>query len=85
MIFIASSPNPCKSNPCLFKIIVDIVLKEIHEDKGKVLDVYNFIYGKLISKLASKSSLDSYKCNLPCDKFLFKCPKCELIYKFIPM
>ena len=83
MIIIASSPNQCKFNPCLFKI--DTVSKEIHEDKGKVLDVSNFIYDKLIPKLAPKSSHDPYKCNLPCDKFLFKCPKCKLIYKFKPM
>ena len=60
IIIIASCPNSCKSNPCLFKIIVD------NE-----------------AKLALKSSPG--KSNLPCDKFLFKCPKCELIYKFIPM
>ena len=33
------------------------------------MDISNFIYGKLIPKLAPKSSPDPYKSNLPSDKF----------------
>ena len=81
IIVIASNPNPCKSNPGLFKIIKDIHFKKIHENQDKVPNMSSPAYNKLISKPACKSTLDPYKPNFPSSKFLFKCPKCEVIPK----
>ena len=53
----------------------------MHENQEKIPDVSHFEYSKLIIKSACKSSPDTYKSNFTWGKFLFNCPKCELIFK----